>query len=247
MNDFDRAVDRWLNDGSDTTPPAVIDAALLAVTTTPQERDFRVSWRTAPMKSLPYAMAAVAVVAVAVSALAAMSPRFGIGAGPTPSAAIDQTPDGAAAPFESTVHGISIDYPSGWKTRPATGPWNHDAITFDAPDVDVIFDPAHEDDLYFALVSEPLNGQSGSEWCCTEPIVAAQICARADGFGGGRYTLDDATGWIQTCGRGDHVVLVATATRGYLIQLHVGDPQLGETYDEDWFEAALATVELTSE
>ena len=38
--DFDRAVDRWLDDGSDATPPHVIDGVLLAVRSTPQERDF---------------------------------------------------------------------------------------------------------------------------------------------------------------------------------------------------------------
>jgi hypothetical protein len=82
--DFDRAVDRWLDDGSDATPPGVIDAVLLAARSTPQERDFRISWRTTPMKRLAYAAAVVAAVAVGVTALSVLNPRFGIGSDPTP-------------------------------------------------------------------------------------------------------------------------------------------------------------------
>jgi hypothetical protein len=182
-----------------------------------------------------------------------------------PAPAIQPTPDASQSPstsprpspspgfsrFNSTIHGISIDYPSGWQTRPATEPWNHDAVTFGAPDVDVIFDPTLQDDLYFALVSEPLNGQSESEWCCGPVFEATQIRSEGVGCPMGGYTLDGARGWILGCGgqgdAGDHVVVVATATRGYIIQLHVGNARLLETYDGDWFEAALETVDLRSE
>ena len=77
--DFDHAVDRWLEDGSDVTPPGVIDAVVLA-RSTPQERDFRISWRTSPTWRRAYAVAALAV---AVAALAVLGPRFGIRSGPT--------------------------------------------------------------------------------------------------------------------------------------------------------------------
>ena len=82
--DFDRAIDGWLDDGSDATPPEVINAVLLAAMSTPQERDFRISWRTSPMKRLAFAVAAVAVLAVSGTALSALIPRFGIGSDPTP-------------------------------------------------------------------------------------------------------------------------------------------------------------------
>jgi dipeptidyl aminopeptidase/acylaminoacyl peptidase len=84
QRDFDRAVDRWLDDGSDATPRAVIDAVLLAARSTPQERDFRIPWRSSPMKPFAYAVAAVAAVAVSIAALAALSLRFGIGSELTP-------------------------------------------------------------------------------------------------------------------------------------------------------------------
>ena len=82
--DFDRAVGRWLDEGSDATPPKVIDAVLLAVRNTSQERDFRLAWRTSPMKRFAYAVGVVAALAVGLTALAAVGPRLGIGSGPTP-------------------------------------------------------------------------------------------------------------------------------------------------------------------
>jgi hypothetical protein len=149
--------------------------------------------------------------------------------------------------FDSPLHGLSIGYPSGWRTRAATEPWGHDEVAFGAPDVDVIFDPTLQDDLYFAVVSEPLDGQARNDWCCGPLIERTGICATATGGAGGGYTLDGARGEIEGCGygdAGDHVVFVATATRGYIIQLHVGNARLLETYDGDWFEAALETVDL---
>ena len=150
--------------------------------------------------------------------------------------------------FNSTIHGISIDYPSDWQVRPATEPWNHDAFTFDAPGVDVIFDPKLQDDLYLSLASWPLAGQSAEEWCCSEPWASAEVCETGGNFG--RITVDGAEASIRGCDGfenrfEDHVVQVATATHGYVIYLHVGDdPILQATYTEDWFDAALETVEL---
>ena len=67
--DFDRAVDQWLDEGSDATPPEVIDAVLLAVRSTPQERDLRVPWRTTSTTSY-LRVAAVIVLAVFASTAA---------------------------------------------------------------------------------------------------------------------------------------------------------------------------------
>lgn len=82
--DFDRAVDQWLNDGTDATPPEVIDAVLLAARSTPQEQEFRITWRTLTMRRVTYALAAVAALAVGLTALNALGPRIGIGSEPTP-------------------------------------------------------------------------------------------------------------------------------------------------------------------
>jgi hypothetical protein len=187
--------------------------------------------------------------------------EFGFGAaGPwhpgTPSPSDESTPSPQPSPspglarFISAVHGISIDYPAFWQTRVATEPWSHDAVTFGAPDVDVIFDPALQDDLYIAVVSEPLDGQAADDWCCSEPLSTSDVCRAGSDMGS--YTVDTAHGWILGCGgvherlggAGNHVLVVATATRGYIIQAHVGNAWLLETYDRDWFEAALERVEF---
>ena len=65
--DFELAVNRWLDDGRDTTPSEVLDAVLLAARSTPQERDLRLPWRApAPSKVLTLGAAAAIVIAVVV-------------------------------------------------------------------------------------------------------------------------------------------------------------------------------------
>jgi hypothetical protein len=169
--------------------------------------------------------------------------------------------------FDSPLHGLSIGYPSGWRRRAATEPWGHDEIAFGAPGVDVIFDPTLRDDLYFAVVSEPLDVKSGSrvhEY--RQPfdlLPSVGICKAATGGGGGSDTLDGARGWFQQCGTPfgtDSVATVATATRGYIIYLHVGEKRAAVAatrrigrlvparYEGDWFLAALVeTVDLHPE
>ncbi len=84
--DFDRAVDRWLNDGSDATPPEVIDAVLLAARSTPQERDFRGPWRTTSMTSYLRVAAVIALVAIgSTAAMFTLGPAGFGGTNATPS------------------------------------------------------------------------------------------------------------------------------------------------------------------
>ena len=67
MNDdqlFERAVDDWLDAGSDRTPRPAVDAVLLAIRTTPQERDLRIPWRIPNMSNPLRLGAAIAVIAV---------------------------------------------------------------------------------------------------------------------------------------------------------------------------------------
>jgi hypothetical protein len=60
---FDEAVSDWLDYGSDRTPRRAIDAVLLAVKTTPQERDFRIRRRFNLMPTSARLTAVAAVVA----------------------------------------------------------------------------------------------------------------------------------------------------------------------------------------
>jgi hypothetical protein len=171
-------------------------------------------------------------------------------ASPTPTPSSRPSPAEGFSRFTSTTHGISIDYPTGWQIRPATEPWNHDAVTFGSPGVDVISDPSAPNGLYFALVSESLDGQPGDDWCCGEAITATEVCKGGSGFG--RYTLDGARGWIMDCGFDaptSQVLSVATSTRGYVIVLRVPDePRYAiYGYEGDWFERMIQTVEFHPE
>ena len=116
--DFDRAVDRWMDDGSDATPPQVIDAVLLAVRSTPQERDFRVPWRTASVTSYPRVAAVIALVVIgstaAIFTFGPGGPRFGgTNAMPSPSPVLIARGhfvehDWGEVEFEATLEGSSV-------------------------------------------------------------------------------------------------------------------------------------------
>jgi hypothetical protein len=146
QRDFDEIARHWLDDGTDSTPPHVIDAVLLATRSTPQERDLRVSWRNLSMKNPVYAAAAVAVVAVAaVAALYSFGPGANFGSGPTPSPSVQETQVPTATQVESHVnlpsgwtaytsaqYGFTIGHPADWSVQPAERAWSFAA---DADDV----------------------------------------------------------------------------------------------------------------
>lgn len=139
---FEGAVNDWLEDGSDRTPRSAIDAVLLAVKTTPQERDLRIPWRFPFMPALSRAsgLAAVALVAVVgAGALIYLNSTGPGGAGsqptsspttaPTPAATVaptaaptsqptfDPTGPSAWTTYTSAVYGYTIAYPSDWSVH----------------------------------------------------------------------------------------------------------------------------------
>jgi hypothetical protein len=186
-------------------------------------------------------------------------PVIGPATSPSPTASpspVTQPPSPLSERFDSPLNGLSIGYPSGWRTRAATEPWGHGKVAFDAPDVDVIFDPMLREDLYLALVSEPLGGTSATEWVTAHwtRLRSVGICKGSGGGGGGDDTFDGNYAWFQYCdehhgaARGN-VLIVATATRGYIIYLHVPvERRLQATYDTHWFERVLLkTVDLRPE
>jgi hypothetical protein len=86
MNDraFDVAVRDWLEDGADRASPAAMDAVLLAIKTTPQDRDLRILRRFTVLPIYLRAAAAVTIVAIAgVGILAILNGGSGIGTVPT--------------------------------------------------------------------------------------------------------------------------------------------------------------------
>jgi hypothetical protein len=166
-------------------------------------------------------------------------------ASPSP---VTQPPSPFTERFDSPLHGLSIGYPSGWRTRAASEPWSHGAVAFGAPDVDVIFDPTLRNDLYLAMVSEPLDpGESDTEWVSDvwPNLQSVGICKGSDGERGGDDPFHGNYAWFEYCDEQHgaalgHVVIVATGTRGYIIYLHVADERrLQATYETHWFERVL--------
>ena len=83
---FERAVAKWLDDGSDVTPPEVINAVLLAAGSVPQDRTIRLSWRTPTVTMYLRIAAAVAIVSVVgLAALFGLGSGRNLGTGPAPS------------------------------------------------------------------------------------------------------------------------------------------------------------------
>lgn len=148
MNDdraFDRAVDDWLADGSDRTPEPAVEAVLLAIRTTPQERDLRIPWRDSTMPTPLRLVAAIAIVAVVgFVGLSYLAPGTGPtvgGASPTPSPSATATPEPSPTPspssallgtstwttYTSSQYGFTIGHPPDWTEVPATRAWTFEA------------------------------------------------------------------------------------------------------------------------
>jgi hypothetical protein len=141
-HDFEHATREFLDDGSDRTPAATIDAVLLAVRTTPQERDLRIPWRTAPMSNPIRLVAAIAVIVVAgVAAFNLFGPSpdiGGVGAGgepsasPSPAPTSTPTPTAAASAAAPEFPGVSDDVAAGTYMWAAGGATPAD-VTFTIP------------------------------------------------------------------------------------------------------------------
>jgi hypothetical protein len=196
------------------------------------------------------AVGVAAAIAVLFAGVAKIQPAQVPADQPTPSDITQPSPPFTER-FDSPLNGLSIGYPSGWRTRAATEPWGHDAVAFDAPDVDVIFDPTLQEDLYLAVVSEPLGGKSAWDWYRTGDLPFSVGLCTGGGGGGGDDTVHGIYGQFSYCdephGAGGSLVIFATATRGYMIYLYVGDERAQRRLpptDGDWIEAVLKTVVL---
>ena len=134
---FERAVRDWLDDGSDRTPPPAIDAVLLAVKTTRQERDLRIPRRFTQMPTYIRLVAGIAIVAVVgVGVLFYSNREPGVGGQPTPTPPPTALPSASPTPspldtsvwvpYTSERYGVTIAHPDGWAENPADRDWNFD-------------------------------------------------------------------------------------------------------------------------
>jgi len=109
--EFRRATTDWLETGSDRTPPHAVDAVLLAVRSTRQERPLPVPWRPVPMQNIArVAVATAAVVAVAFAWLNFGPSNTGVGspAGPTATVVASPTPTPIPIPTGSSTLGSPL-------------------------------------------------------------------------------------------------------------------------------------------
>lgn len=151
---FKRAIDDWLSSGSDRTPTPAVNAVLLAVQSTPQERDLRIPWRTPPMPAPLRLAAAIAIASVVgYAGLSLLNPPNGPGAvTPTPSPttpAPSLTPEPTLAPIDTTgwvtytssLYELSIGHPPGWEEIPASRLWSYEVDTNDwlSPGMEAFF------------------------------------------------------------------------------------------------------------
>ena len=129
--EFWAATTDWLDAGSDRTPPPAIDAVLLAIRTTRQERVLWSPWRQPNMTLFArVAIGAAAVLAVSIAAFTLIPRENSPGAAPTASP--------GAAPTASPS-------PTPTPARTSEGPLAPGRYTFDVPDLGV---PVELQDTY---------------------------------------------------------------------------------------------------
>ena len=206
MNDdraFDVAMQRWLDAGSDRTPAPAIDAVLLAIRTTPQERDLRIPRRFAFMTTPMRLAAGVALVAiVGLGAFAYSNGTAGPGGPATqPPATVAPTlaPTAAATPsadptlrpahlgpistdgwvtYDSTRYGFTISHPADWVATPADHAWALPAdANWQSTGVEAFIGPPLRVSAWSVAVSP---GTSAEEWIAAYCPLSTSSCGRSD-------------------------------------------------------------------
>lgn len=134
---LERAARSWLETGPTEAPPRVVDAALLRIQATSQERDWNVPRRAIPM-SAPARLTAAATLGVLLVGGVLLIARPGSGVG-GPSAAPSASASASAAAaipigltptldatFISTSNAFTVRYPRDRPVTPATRVWKVD-------------------------------------------------------------------------------------------------------------------------
>jgi hypothetical protein len=169
--DAERILDAYLAPENDRLPDRVLDAALAAISRTPQRRAVRVPWRFPNMPALSRAtgIAAVALVAVvgAGSLIFLNAKAPGGPGGPATLPPATQSPTAAPTPaasgiadwkmYTSEVYGITFGYPDHWREEAlATRAWQAGDTLDWNPSNDIFISPDGQIALaVFQVTAEP--------------------------------------------------------------------------------------------
>jgi hypothetical protein len=241
---FDDLLSEWLEDGPVSAPAPILETVGAALPSIPQRRGLlRLRWRSATHSRLAQ-LAAAAILVVAVGALGfALLPGGLPGPAPTPSA--EPSPSPSASPtaspsaqpaltetFSSNIHGISVGYPAGWSTTPATNRWTSNLIPHQDQSVGDVIAISESNSPFILLVSQPLSGRSGDIWIAD--FLASGGCTETEAV-----EIDGTPGTLGPDCFDGSVALVTTGGRGYLVFFYGDDPT--------FFNDVLATVQLSPE
>ena len=251
--DPDRLIQAFLMEGQTELADQVYDAVRSTVEHR-RQRVFIGPWRTPFMNKLvPIGLGAAAVIVALVLGTRLLGPvPSGPGtvpsASPTvePSVAEPSQSSGIVPPlsqsFTSTLHGISMSYPAGWTAQAAIEPWPPGSgfpLSFQAPEVDWLYDPNLNADLFLGIASQPIGDATPDDWVA-EQMAGEEGCGTATT----PVTVDSASGVIGD--QGCTIAVVTADGRGYWIQLYTG-ASAPTGYDHAWFEEVIATVQLQPE
>ena len=258
---FVRTARDWLELGPVEAPADVIQAALLEIDTTPQERDLRVPWRSPRMPTFVRALAAAAVVVglAAVGALFLQRPNQALVGGPSPSPSVPSpsASQSAGSPaalgdlsqaYQSDRYGYTVYYPTDWSVTPALTSWQPGTHTlWGDPALDTLQSRA----VRLVVAAQPLAaGQSPDDWYASycmangnDAATCEQVVANwapvAIGLNTGYLTLDGARAAGGTIKPGGPIYDAVAVANGYGYEF-----TLDGDVDKAAFERILAGVEF---
>jgi len=249
---LERAARSWLEDGPAEAPDRAVEAALLQIQTTTQERDWHVPWRKRPMTQnarLLAGVAAIAILLVAGALLLRPGSNNGVGvSSPTTTASPSATPmaSAAASPpaalslsatFTSARHGYSVHYPSSWTVKDATKPWSAIGQNNWGSGIN---DELSSSRARFSGASQPLaKGQTADQWMTAYANGVATSSWATVTIGGqaGKITYDGGPAAGGTVAPGGVMFDAVAVVGGRAYNFNMDG-----IVDRKTFEAFLATV-----
>jgi hypothetical protein len=136
------------------------------------------------------------------------------------------------------MHGITTKYPQGWTAAAASQTWAGGGLSWISPDIDYLYDPVLEADLFLGMASQPLAGKSADQWATDFINNPESDCSVAVSQ---PITVDGATGLLCAT-----QIAVSKGDRGFFIRLYTSSDRSSvvDAYDVAWFRTVLDTVQI---